>query len=278
MKSGEIIRILCVDDEVNVLRALERLFLDEDYEIHTAPSGEEGIALLQQLDPIHVVISDYLMPRMNGVDFLRRVYLRWPETIRIVLSGYADTASIVSAINEGHIYKFVPKPWNDDELKITIGNAIDLYFLQQRNRELLDELRETNEELAIINSNLERLVAEQTSELRLQNKVLSIAHNILDAMPVCVLGVDNDDMIVQGNEKCREILALDQDHLIGQDRHHSLPQGFNAFMDQVRNNGRQTFSDRLRIDGNKLIVKGTYIKREDQEGIIVVFDEDHTDD
>lgn len=278
MNITEPIRILCVDDEVNVLRALERLFLDEEYEIHTASSGAEGIALLENVSPIHVVISDYRMPRMNGVDFLRQVYQRWPETIRIVLSGYADTASVVSAINEGHIYKFVPKPWNDDELKVTIGNAINLYFLQQRNRELLDRLQETNEELAIINSNLERLVAEQTSELRLQNRVLSIAHNILDAMPVCVLGVDNDDMIVQGNEKCREMLGVDQDHLIGQDRHHCLPRDFNAFLDQVRNNGRKTFSDRIQIDGKKLMVKGTHIKRDEQEGIIVVFDEDHTDD
>ena len=277
MNITEPIRILCVDDEVNVLRALERLFLDEEYEIHTASSGAEGIALLENVSPIHVVISDYRMPRMNGVDFLRQVYLQWPETIRIVLSGYADTASVVSAINEGHIYKFVPKPWNDDELKVTIGNAINLYFLQQRNRELLDQLQETNEELAIINSNLERLVAEQTSELRLQNRVLSIAHNILDAMPVCVLGVDNDDMIVQGNEKCREMLGVDQDHLIGQDRRHSLPRDFNTFLDQVRSSGRQTFSDRIQIDGKKLMVKGTYIKRDEQEGIIVVFDEDHAD-
>ena len=272
MSGNETIRILCVDDETNVLRALERLFLDDDYEIHTASSGEEGIAILKEVGPVQVVISDYRMPRMNGVDFLREVYQRWPETVRIVLSGYADTASVVSAINEGHIYKFVPKPWNDDELKVTIGNAIDLYFLQKRNRELLEELQQTNEELATINSNLERLVSEQTSELRLQNQVLSIAHNILDAMPVCVLGVDNDDLIVQGNEKCRSLLKIDQDQLIGQNRHGSLPPSFNAFLDRVRGDG--THTERLQLGNQTIVVKGTYMKRGKQEGIVAIFDED----
>jgi two-component system NtrC family sensor kinase len=132
----EQIRILFVDDERNVLRSLQRIFLDEDYEILTASSGAEGIAVLQSITPIQLIISDYRMPKMNGVDFLREVCNRWPETIRIVLSGYADTASIVSAINEGYIYKFIAKPWNEDELKITIVNAIESYYLDKENKQL----------------------------------------------------------------------------------------------------------------------------------------------
>ncbi len=73
------------------------------------------------------------MPNMNGVEFLREVRTRWPDTVRIVLSGYADTASIVSAINEGEIYRFIPKPWNDDDLKVTIANAIERYHLLKKN-------------------------------------------------------------------------------------------------------------------------------------------------
>ena len=72
---------------------------------------------------------------------------RWPETVRIVLSGFADTASIVSAINEGEIYRFIPKPWNDDELKVTIANAIERYYLLKPNMELTAELVKVNEEL-----------------------------------------------------------------------------------------------------------------------------------
>ena len=117
------VKILCVDDERNVLRALERIFLDDDYEIVTAGSGEEGLEIMTESgDCFQVVISDYRMPVMNGVEFLKAVYERWPDSVRIVLSGYADAGAIVAAINEGHIYKFIPKPWNDEELRETIQN------------------------------------------------------------------------------------------------------------------------------------------------------------
>ncbi len=127
----EQIRILLVDDERNVLRSLQRTFLDEDYEILTACSGSEGLSILESVSPVQVIISDYRMPEMNGVDFLREVCKKWPDTVRIVLSGYADTVSIVSAINDGEIYKFIPKPWNDDELKVAIANALERYYLNQ---------------------------------------------------------------------------------------------------------------------------------------------------
>ena len=116
---GEPTRILCVDDEQNVLRSLTRLFLDDPYEILTAASGAEGLLILDQTGTVPVVISDYRMPGMNGVEFLSEVRKWWPETVRIVLSGYADTGAIVSAINEGQIYRFVAKPWNEDELQVT---------------------------------------------------------------------------------------------------------------------------------------------------------------
>src|SRR6185369_152755 len=125
----EPVKILCVDDERNVLRALERIFLDDDYEIVLAGSGDEGLKIMEESGPFQVVISDYRMPAMNGVEFLRVVYERCPETVRIVLSGYADTGAIVAAINDGHIYKFIPKPWNDDELRVTIQNCLERYFL-----------------------------------------------------------------------------------------------------------------------------------------------------
>ena len=143
----EQVRILCVDDEKNVLRALERLFLDTDYEIITAISGDEGIDVLRNTRPVQIVISDYRMPGMNGVDFLREVCKYWPDTIRMVLSGYADVSVIVDAINEGQIYRFMPKPWNDEELKVAVSNALDRYFMQQENLQLARELETKNWEL-----------------------------------------------------------------------------------------------------------------------------------
>jgi DNA-binding NtrC family response regulator len=133
---GKNIKLLCVDDERNILRALERIFMDDDYEILTAASAEEGLALFAANPDIQVVISDYRMPGMNGVEFLRQICEEYPDTVRIVLSGYADTASVVSAINEGQIYKFVSKPWSDEELRQTVAKAVQSFALNQQNREL----------------------------------------------------------------------------------------------------------------------------------------------
>lgn len=140
-------RILFVDDEQNVLHAVERMLLDEDYVIATASSGKEGLDFLEK-NEVHVVVSDYRMPEMTGVEFLRIVARKWPDTVRIVLSGYSDTAAVVGAINEGGIYKYLSKPWNDDELRITIANAATLYFLQKRVGDLAGELQRKNEEIA----------------------------------------------------------------------------------------------------------------------------------
>jgi two-component system NtrC family sensor kinase len=192
-ETTEQIKILCVDDERNVLRALERIFLDEEYEIVLAGSGEEGIKILEESGPFQVVISDYRMPVMNGVEFLKVVYERCPDTVRIVLSGYADASAIVAAINEGHIYKFIPKPWNDDELRITIQNCLERFFLQKKNRELLQELAESN--LA-----LEEKVRHRTEQLELRNRALEFSQSLLGNMPVGVMGIDENGMIAYCND------------------------------------------------------------------------------
>ena len=213
------VKILFVDDEKNVLRSLERVFMDDDYEIFTANSGEEGLQILKEQGVFQIVISDYRMPGMNGVEFLREVYSLWPETVRIVLSGYADSGSIVAAINEGHIYKFIPKPWNEEELKVTIGNSLERYALQRRNRELMAELSRYNEEL-------ERKVQERTADLELRNHALAFAQNMLNALPVAVIGIDSVGMIVQGNRKAMELFKDVKSGILGADCHEALPQEF----------------------------------------------------
>ena len=109
---------------------------------------------------------------MNGVEFLKEVFKQHPESIRIVLSGYADTAAVVAAINEGKIYKFIPKPWNDDELRVTVAKALETFAIHRRNLQLAEELRLKNAELIELNANLEQLVGERTAELRQQNLAL----------------------------------------------------------------------------------------------------------
>lgn len=150
----EPVTLLFVDDEINILRSVERMFLDENYHIVTAGSGAEALRILKSGSPVHVVVSDYRMPGMNGVELLRTIHHRWPDTVRIVLSGYSDTAAVVSAINEGGIFKFIAKPWNEDDLKITIANAATLYFLQKRVSELVREVKDKNELIARLQDQL----------------------------------------------------------------------------------------------------------------------------
>lgn len=225
MYGGVPVRILCVDDERNVLRALERLFIDYEYEIVSCISGEEGLNELGSGGLFQVVISDYRMPGMNGVEFLKQVYARWPETVRIVLSGYADTGAIVDAINLGHIYKFIPKPWNDDDLRMTITKALEFYQLRRENEDLLRKLQDSNHELTLLNSNLENMVRERTESLELHNRALSITQEVLDNLPVAVMGVDSNCMIIQCNRACRELFKPVNQEILGASCPDVLPPG-----------------------------------------------------
>lgn len=162
---NEIISILVVDDEPYILEIIKRLINDEHYELLTAASGREGLSLMCTY-PIKIVISDYRMPEMNGVEFLSEVCRLWPDTIRIVLSGYADSQAVIAAVNEGQIYKFIAKPWNNEEMRLTIKNAVDRYRLLQENRRLTEDLKWKNEALKKFNNMLEETIAERTRELK----------------------------------------------------------------------------------------------------------------
>jgi two-component system NtrC family sensor kinase len=264
------IQILCVDDEENVLKALRRLFMDDDYDIITATSGEQGLEELEENPGVQVVVSDYRMPGMNGVDFLKEVYGRRPDTVRIVLSGYADTASIVSAINEGQIYKFIPKPWNDDELRVTIVKAVELYFLQQENIALTKELQDSNEELRLVNANLEKMVEERTQEIIFQHRALATGHFILDSLPVGVIGVDLNGTIVKCNKSAASLLAKHGAIQVGMEAGDCLPDALQQMVARLTPSSAAAQED---IDlGNQTIrLTGSFMKnQEGQEGKILV--------
>ncbi len=270
----EELQILCVDDEENVLKALRRLFMDEDYDIITASSGEDGLDELDKNPDIQVVISDYRMPGMNGVDFLKEVYGRRPETIRIVLSGYADTAAIVSAINEGQIYKFIPKPWNDDDLRVTIAKALELYFLQQENKSLTKELQDSNEELRLINENLEKMVEERTQEIFFQNKALATGHFILDSLPVGVIGIDLNGLVVKFNKRAAELVADQGAIQLGMDMEDCLPAALQEMVAKLQKGG-DILQNEVELASHKVRLTGSYMKsKEGQEGKIIVLNAD----
>ncbi|QWV92983.1 response regulator [Geomonas oryzisoli] len=208
-------RILCVDDERNVLRALERIFLDDDYEILTAASGEEGLQLLNESPQVKVVISDFRMPGMNGVEFLKEVCARHPETIRIVLSGYADTAAVVAAINEGKIYKFIPKPWNDDELRVTVAKALEHFEIQRRNEQLAEELRRKNQELSQLNTDLQLRAKACSCGFMQEYGSLLHAAVALDYLPLGVLTIDAGGTVLQMNREAAHLLQVGCHELVG---------------------------------------------------------------
>lgn len=128
-------RLLLVDDEPGVLAALRRVFVRENYELHFARNGEEGLKLLES-KTIHLVISDFMMPGMTGSEFLSKVRERWPDTIRIMLTGHANTQAVMGSIRDGAVYRFILKPWSDDDLRITIALALEQYSLMEKNRAL----------------------------------------------------------------------------------------------------------------------------------------------
>ncbi len=269
----EAIKILCVDDEKSVLKSLGRLFLDTDYEILTAESGDKGLELFRNTENIQLVVSDYRMPRMNGVDFLREVYHLRPEVVRIVLSGYADTAAIVEAINEGKIYKFIPKPWNDDELKMTISKALEYYFTKQKIIMLTKELEIKNRELTEINNNLERLVEERTADLMIQNRILTASQNILDALPVGVIGMEREGTIVQCNQKGLDMFKLEKGNILGMDRRESFPDEINSFIEELEQ--KKQLTSHIPSNGSGIVIKGVFMEHAGgQEGLILVLEEE----
>lgn len=264
------VQILCVDDERNVLRALERIFLDDDFAIITAGSGEEGLVALQENPDIQLIISDYRMPGMNGVEFLKRVCEIRPDTVRIVLSGYADTAAVVAAINEGQIYKFVPKPWNDDELRQTVIKAIETFELHQRNQELSEELLQANTHLQELNEELERIVATRTAELSLQNRALNHARNILLHLPVGVLAIVADDVIVQCNVMAESILGVKvPGSLIAEKTAAVLPAGIQEIYRSVSATGKAVCLP-LQCGDDTALVRGMRMEEDGQTAVIIV--------
>ncbi|MGR3319849.1 MAG: ATPase, T2SS/T4P/T4SS family [Candidatus Anammoxibacter sp.] len=138
--------LLFVDDEKNVLNSLKRVFLDENYEILTAISGEEAIEIVKN-NRVHLMVTDFKMPNMLGTELLKEIKDKWPEIIRVMLTGYADIQAIMGAVNEGAVYKFITKPWNDEDLRLTISLALQQYVLIQENKELKERTKKQEQEI-----------------------------------------------------------------------------------------------------------------------------------
>ena len=195
--------ILFVDDEDSILRSLQRTLRKEPYRVLTAGSGREGLDLLRS-GPVELVVSDQRMPEMTGTQFLQQVQELSPRSVRVILSGYAEAHIIVEAINSGGIYRFIAKPWNDEELKTTLRQCLEHYRIREENQRLSELSARQVRDLERLNQRLESAVIERT-------RSLALAQDVLETLPRMVLGISRERELVVSNGAAREGLpALGQ--------------------------------------------------------------------
>jgi FixJ family two-component response regulator len=209
-------RILIVDDEEAILETMTFTF-EDDYDVLTAENAEDALALLEENSPIAVVISDQRMPGTTGVEFLSLVYERHPSTTRIILTGFADMDATIKAINDGHVYAYVTKPWEPDDLKQVVRRAVDFHRLRVENEKLLSDLGRAKVFLEAVMDRLD------TGALALdpQGVVQAANRSVLD-----YLGIENDPR----GRPLKEVLSDESGSLIfdvavrlsGDDRYEEL--------------------------------------------------------
>jgi YesN/AraC family two-component response regulator len=208
--------VLLVDDEEGIVNSLKRLLRKEGYQLLLASSGAEGLKVLERKD-VHLVISDQRMPQMSGIEFFATVKERYPDAIRIILTGYTDVDSITESVNKGHVYKFFLKPWNDQSLKLEIKSALEQYDLIQANKGLHEKVMKQNEELRKMNENLETLVKERTEDLEIQNQVLELSRAILEDLTLPIIGVSAEGLIVVINREAKSLSINGQGTEVGKE-------------------------------------------------------------
>ncbi len=199
--------LLIVDDEANILSALGRLFRRDGYRLLSASSGQDALALLAE-NEVGVILSDQRMPGMSGIQFLREARAGWPDTVRIMLSGYTELSSVTDSVNQVAIYKFLTKPWDDDALREAVRKAFHLYRVTRENTRLSVALKAANETLTQWNRELEQRVADKTREALRNQHILRASQEILAHLPMPVLGIDPDGYLVMMNRAAESMLGI----------------------------------------------------------------------
>jgi len=237
--------LLFVDDEANILTALKRLFRPYGYNILVAEGGQAALELLQQ-QPVDLVISDMRMPGMDGAEFLELVATQWPGTIRILLTGYADLKSTIKAVNAGKIYRYISKPWEDNDITISVKHALDQKNLEAERDRLLALTHNQNEELKRLNTGLEDQVLARTNELQQTVSFLELAHESLDASYRTTVEVFSNliEMREQHTQQARQLAehAMQLGQLCGLDETELRNIRYAGLL---RNIGKVSLSDKL---------------------------------
>ncbi len=198
-------KILYVDDELHNLTTFKETFRKE-YEVFTALSGDEGLNILRKEKDIALIITDQRMPHMTGVQFLEKTIPEFPDTIRMILTGFTDIEALIDAINTGRVYRYITKPWDENELRITLKRALEAYELSQQNKKLIEDLIRINKEL-------DQKVEERTRELKQANErkdelLGMVAHDLRNSLTVIINFADLLRKSLTGRASQREMRYL----------------------------------------------------------------------
>ena len=204
--------VLFVDDEVNILKALQRLLRSEHMNVLCASRAQEALELLDK-QACQVVVTDQRMPEMSGVDLLSQVRQRFPDIVRMMLTGYTEMDVAVDAINRGEIYRLITKPWNDDELRATIRQAFDHSDLKNEIKRLNQVTREQNFKLQDMNRNLEGKVRDRTKQVAEKHQELRTAY--IQTIRALAEAVDAKDAYTRGHSERVGVYASKITHEMG---------------------------------------------------------------
>lgn len=239
-------KIVVVDDEKIVTSAFSTLLKVEGFsDAHFFNNPKAAVEFLKQNTP-DLVISDFLMPEMNGLEFLSEVNKLYPEVSKILLTGYADKENAIKAINEIGLYRYIEKPWNNDDLIINIKNGIERSYLLSQLRQKISELEVAKKELEKYSHNLEELVQERTHDLRQSNaKLTGIVNYCADGIII----LNEDGIIEQVNPACETLIGLVNNKIVG------------SLVDDFMFSKKTFISKELhQLEENELFLREFYIK------------------
>ncbi|MBQ4115408.1 response regulator [bacterium] len=239
-------KIVVVDDEKVVTSAFKMLLKVEGFsDAHFFNNPKEALEFLKLNKP-DLVISDFLMPEMNGLEFLTEVKSLYPEVSKILLTGYADKENAIRAINEIGLYRYIEKPWNNDDLVMNIKNGIERSYLLSQLRQKISELEVAKKELENYSRNLEVLVEERTADLKQTHAKLQ------GVVSYCADGIvllNQDGVIEQVNPACENLIGLVNNKIVGK--------GIDEFLFS-----KKTFISKElhRVEESELMLRDFYVK------------------
>ena len=239
-------KIVVVDDEKIVTSAFSTLLKVEGFsDAHFFNNPKEALEFLKTNTP-DIVISDFLMPEMNGLEFLTEVKALYPEVSRILLTGYADKENAIRAINEVGLYRYIEKPWSNDDLIINIKNGIERSYLLSQLRQKIAELEVAKQELEKYSHNLEQIVEERTYDLKQSNaKLTGVITYCADGIVI----VNENGIIEQVNPACENLIGLINEKIVNV----SIDEFFFSKKNFISQNLHQT-------EENELFLRDFYIK------------------